>query len=102
MVIPEEHREGGQLRDATESGKAKTAAGEIHTLSKQKAFPFYPCSMRLGVRPEEGRLKCNRSQNGTGVAGPKRPVSLAWGKKGLEGRWTHPKHAEFWEVDWSF
>ena len=29
---------------------------------------------------------------GRGSAGLKRLVSLAWGKKELVGRWTHPKH----------
>ena len=29
-----------------------------------------------------------------GGAGPKRPVSLAWGNKGLFGRWAHPKCEE--------
>ena len=43
----------------------------------------------------EGRHVCNRSQNGAGGgAGPKRPVSLAWRKKRLVGRWTHPKYVK--------
>ena len=29
-------------------------------------------------------------------------LSLAWDKKGLVGRCTHPQHAKVWEVDWSF
>ena len=37
-----------------------------------------------------------------GGAGPKSPVSLAWGKTGLVGRWTCPKYAKVGEVDWSF
>ena len=37
-----------------------------------------------------------------GGAGPKGPVSLVWGKKGLVGRWTHPKCTKVWEVNWSF
>ena len=42
---------------------------------------------------------CNRGQNGGREgAGPKRPVCLAGGKKGLVGRWTHLEHMEIWEV----
>ena len=67
----------------------KMVVGETLTLSVQKAFP-------LGVGPGADRHMCHRSQNGTGGgAGPKRLVSLAWGKKGLVGRGTHPKHQKF-------
>ena len=52
---------------------------------------------------EEDKHTCNRSRNGAGGgAGPEGPVSLAWGKKGLVGRWTHLKCAQVGGVDWSF
>lgn len=58
---------------------------------------------RLGVGSGEGRHMGHRSQNDAGRgAGPKRPASLARGKKGLVGRWINPKHTKVWEVDRSF
>ena len=57
-------------------------------------------STTLMLGPGEDRHMCQRSQNGSKRgAGPKRPVSVAWGKMGLVGRWIHPKHRRVREVN---
>ena len=75
-----------------------TKSWQDNWIEKKKALP--PALWYLiGVGTEEGRHMCHESQNGiVGSAEPKRPVSLAWGKKRLVGRWTHPKHSKVWEV----
>ena len=79
------------------------AAGEGLYTGGVKALSHCPSSIRLGGGTRGKQHMRHRNQSGTGGdARPERPVSLAWGKKGLVWRWTQPEPEKGWEVDWSF
>ena len=49
----------------------------------------FPTLTKLGVGSGKGRNMVHRSQNSAGGgAEPKRPVGVAWGRKGFVGRWA--------------
>ena len=79
--------------------------GEVLTLSVQKTSEIIAereLTYQIGAGARGRQEHVPHVKMADRGAGPKTPVSVAWGKKRLVERWTQVKCMKVWKINWLF